>query len=61
MDTKHNWTRTDRELPREGSKVVWISPGGIEEHGTYIGGAVWMPDGSDVYVYYTPEFWRYAQ
>jgi hypothetical protein len=51
------WIKTSEQLPRRGQKVVWISPNGMQETGTYEGGAVWFPKGSSMYVYYTPQFW----
>lgn len=47
-------------LPEIGRLIEWISPGGSHVFGTYQGGVVWLPEGSNVYVYYTPEFWRYV-
>ncbi len=58
MDSR--WTRTSDRLPDKQRDIIWISPGGIQSRGQYLGGAVWMPEGSDCYVCYTPEFWQYA-
>ena len=56
----HNFTRTDQQRPDKGRLVEWISPAGIHERGRYEGGLIWFPEGSPMYVYYTPEFWRYV-
>lgn len=54
------WTRVERELPPEGVVVETISPGGIPQN-MWRKGRLWFPDdGSGVYVYYEPEFWRPA-
>lgn len=39
--------------------LEWITPSGEVVRGTFAGGLVWFPEGSDMYVYYTPTFWRY--
>jgi hypothetical protein len=54
-----NWTQTSKELPHPDSKVEWIAPSGEQVRGTFIGGCVWNPEGSNAYIYYTPTFWRY--
>lgn len=53
-----NWTPTAQQLPAVGQLIEWISPGGIHTRGKFLGGLIWMPEGSDMYVYYKPEFWR---
>lgn len=53
-----NWTLTDQQLPPKGALIEWISPAGIHERGKWLGGLIWMPEGSTMYVYYCPEFWR---
>ena len=58
--TDSTWTRTDTALPAIGRLIEWISPGGIQSRGKFHGGAVWFPEGSNMYVYYRPEFWRYV-
>lgn len=55
-----NWTRTTERLPERGQLIEWISPGGIQTRGKCLCGLIWMPEGSDMYVYYTPAFWRPA-
>lgn len=45
-------------VPKKGARVEWISPSGLVVRGSYEGGAVWFPERSDMYVYYTPAFWR---
>lgn len=54
------WIRTDRELPRPNSDVIWLTSSGQEVRGRYAGGVVWFPEGSTAYTYDTPVFWRYA-
>jgi hypothetical protein len=53
-----HYTPTSEALPPKGYRVEWISPSGTVVRGRYEGGAVWYPEGSSVYVYYTPVFWR---
>lgn len=48
-------------LPRKDSSVEWIAPSGEVVRGKYLGGVVWMPEGSEAYVYYVPVFWRYLE
>lgn len=52
------YTPTSRDLPPKNVPIEWISPGGVIVRGKYQGGAVWLPDGSPMYVYYTPAYWR---
>lgn len=59
--TEQTWTPTQQQLPTKGQKIEWISPGGLHERGKYLGGVIWMPEGSPMYVYYTPQFWRPVQ
>lgn len=54
----NQWFRTSDRRPLKGQRIEWISSGGERERGVFLGGAVWMPEGSDMYVYYTPERWR---
>ena len=54
-----DWNPLKNTAPRRGSKVEWIAPSGAHVKGTFVGGVVWIPDGSDMYVYYTPVYWRY--
>lgn len=53
-----NFTPTTDGLPPVDAKIEWISPSGQIVRGVFYGGAVWLPEGSDVYVYYQPVFWR---
>jgi hypothetical protein len=53
-----NYTRTDQKMPPKDAPIEWITPTGRTVEGRWLGGAVWMPKGSDSYVYYTPVFWR---
>lgn len=50
------WTPTDLEKPPMNAAVEWIAPNGDQMRGKFCG--VWIPDGSPMYVYYTPVFWR---
>lgn len=52
------YTMTDRELPPKGVPLEWIAPSGEVVRGTFAGGAVWYPEGSTMYVYYVPVYWR---
>ena len=52
------YTQTAHELPPKDVPIEWISPGGSVVRGKFAGGAVWFPEGSSMYVYYTPVFWR---
>lgn len=54
-----SWTPYTASRPNPGTKVEWITPGGAQVRGTFCGGVVWIPEGSNAYVYYTPAFWRY--
>lgn len=61
MSDDKQWTETRLRLPDRGQAVEWISPGGFQERGKFAGGLVWFPDGSDMYVYYTPLWWLPVQ
>ena len=52
------WTPTERQRPVRDQLVEWISPDGQQVRGRFCGGAIWFPEGGQVYVYYTPAFWR---
>lgn len=51
------WTRVEYKLPPDGVLVDTISPGGIQQPLIYSSGLFFLED-SDVYVWYTPEFWK---
>jgi hypothetical protein len=53
-----DWIPVSSRLPERGQRIEWISPGGTHQRGTFIGGVIWMPEGSEMYVYYTPTYWR---
>jgi hypothetical protein len=38
--------------------IEWITPSGQIVRGKWLGGIVWMPEGSSTYVYYQPISWR---
>lgn len=52
------WTPYSAGLPPKGQRVEWITPSGHVVRGTFIGGLIWMPEGSSMYVYCTPTYWR---
>lgn len=55
------WIPTRLKLPEPNTRVDWIAPSGEQVNGgAYVGGAVWYPPGSNMFVYYKPEFWRPA-
>jgi hypothetical protein len=57
--TSESWTPYGYgTLPAKGQKVEWLTPSGEVVRGTYVGGVIWMPEGSGVYIYYTPTYWR---
>ena len=58
-----DWTRTDFKQPSEGQLVDWIAPDGRQIDGGKKGrGQLWfLPPDYDMYVYYTPPFWRPAK
>lgn len=47
-----------QERPPKNVLIEWITPSGQLVRGKYCGGAVWMPEGSSTYGYYTPTYWR---
>lgn len=53
-----SWVKCSDRLPSKGHKIEWISPSYEIVKGNFIGGCVWMPDGSNCYVYYLPLAWR---
>lgn len=54
----NKWKRTRQELPPENVLVYTISPGGMEQK-LKRQGNLWFVNSGDMYVYYTPEKWRY--
>lgn len=52
-----NWNQTDNKLPPEGVVVDTISEGGQSQRLKREGRLWFVPDG-EMYVYYTPKFWR---
>ncbi len=54
-----DYTPTTKALPERGRLVEWISYSGEVVRGTFDG--VWYPQGSTIYVYYQPVFWRYVE
>jgi len=56
---EERWFQTESLKPTKGQKVDWMmSTGEIVKSGTYQG--LWMLPNSEVYVYYTPRYWRPA-
>lgn len=49
------------EFPEKNRAIRWIAPSGEVVEGAFLGGSVWMPAGSAMYVYYTPTFWQYVE
>lgn len=60
MSEQAQWFLYDQEKPERDRNVEWIAPDGRQVRGKFLGGCIWMPDGSNTYVYYTPVFWRYV-
>jgi len=55
-----DYTPVSTALPPKDTPIEWITPSGQIVRGTFAGGAIWFPEGSGVYIYYTPTFWRLA-
>lgn len=53
-----DYKRTERELPPKSVPIEWIEPSGRVVRGKFLGGAIWLPEGSSMYGYSTPVFWR---
>jgi len=53
------WNETACIRPYVNSKVIWQDPSGQEHRGVYAGGVIWYPEGSSMYIYYTPVRWKY--
>jgi len=46
-------------MPPKDTTIEWIAPSGDGPiRGRWCGGAIWMLEGSDMYVYYRPVSWR---
>lgn len=52
------WIRVEDSLPTPGEVVQTISPGGIEQELKYDSSGLWFVPSGDMYVYYTPQFWK---
>lgn len=55
------FTRVADLMPPKDALIDWITPGGEIVRGRWLGGAVWMPEGSSMYVlyvHYKPLSWR---
>jgi hypothetical protein len=55
----HRWYNTSEKLPEDDREVVGMDSGGNERKLTYWKRMWWHRDKS-MYVYYTPQKWRYA-
>jgi hypothetical protein len=58
--TERDFTPTEAAMPPKDAQIEWVAPDGQVVAGKWLGGAVWMPSGSKMYVYYRPAFWRLA-
>jgi hypothetical protein len=54
------FTPVAEQLPPKDAPIEWITPSGQIVRGRWAGGACWFPEGSNMYVYYTPISWRLA-
>jgi hypothetical protein len=52
------WIPYGERLPEKNQMVEWLTPSGEIVRGKYLGGVIWMPEGSGMYIYYTPTNWR---
>lgn len=52
-----DWMSSNTQLPERDKPIEWLDPTGKVCRGVYAG--VWLLD-SGMYVYYTPQYWRYA-
>lgn len=51
--------RVEDRMPPKDTTIEWIAPSGDGPiRGRWCGGAIWMLEGSDMYVYYRPVSWR---
>lgn len=55
-----NWTDTDTALPTERALVEWQRRDGEVVRG-YRLGKLWFFEDWSMYVYYTPQRWRYVE
>ena len=55
-----DWKKTADERPEEGVVVNTMDSGGHEQTLRRSGNLWWFPVGS-LYVYYTPQMWRYLE
>lgn len=58
MALEQNYTRLTTNYPPRNVPIEWITPSGEAVRGKWLGGMIWMPENSDMYVYYTPLSWR---
>lgn len=57
--SEQSWTPLGTAKPEINRPIEWITPSGEVVRGKFAGGLVWFPEGSGMYIYYTPTFWRY--
>ena len=48
------WIPTALRGPVNGQRVEWLCP----NTGDVVAGSIWIMEGSGMYVYYAPAFWR---
>jgi hypothetical protein len=58
MTAVHQFTLLKDAYPPKNVLIEWITPSGQMQRGRWLGGMVWMPENSPMYVYYTPISWR---
>jgi hypothetical protein len=55
------WMQTGVGLPDRHREVEWLVPAAnAVVRGVCLGYWEWLPNASDLYVCYSPRFWRYA-
>lgn len=57
MASSGYWNRVSEKPAPEGEVVDTFSPGGLQQTLKRQGNLWWTPSG-DMYVYYTPEWWK---
>jgi hypothetical protein len=57
---EEKWTPTSSSMPNSGKKVDWMDSQGNIVMGGSVSGKLWFLPENGMYVYYTPQFWRYS-
>lgn len=57
---QYRWNNTNLKLPDENRLVKVLDKAGDEVLMRYYK-TLWFVDGTDIYVYYTPDYWRYVE